>query len=93
MLKVTPLVLFFLLALAVGSQNKFTVMLDLFVLKTEVHMSTVLACTLTLGFVLGLLLSLTGSIRQALHYKKLKKQYDKLMKEHMLSQQEQQKRA
>lgn len=72
-LKIIPLLLFFLLALALGLKNQHLVTVNLLVVETELKQSILLAGTLGIGFSFGLLVFIGSYLTMRIRYRRLHK--------------------
>lgn len=79
-LSLIPLLVFFLLALAIGSQNQEAVMVNLLISKPELKLSILLAWTLGLGFVFGLAVFFISHLSLRLRYRHLRKELTQRVK-------------
>lgn len=72
-LKIIPLLLFFLLALALGLKNQHLVTVNLLVVETELKQSILLAGALGIGFSFGLLVFIGSYLTMRIRYRRLHK--------------------
>lgn len=79
-LSLIPLLVFFLLALAIGSQNQETVIVNLLIAKPELKLSTLLAWTLGIGFLFGLLVFLASHLSMRIRYRRMRKELSQRVK-------------
>ncbi|RUO44041.1 DUF1049 domain-containing protein [Aliidiomarina taiwanensis] len=80
-LSLIPLVIFFLLALAIGSQNQQPVVINLLLAKPEMMLSTLLAWTLGIGFVFGLGVFLANHFSLRIRYRRIRKELAQRIKQ------------
>jgi len=76
-----PLVIFFLLALAIGSQNQQPVVINLLLAKPELLLSTLLAWTLGIGFAFGLCVFLANHFSLRIRYRRIRKELAQRIKQ------------
>ncbi len=79
-LSLIPLLVFFLLALAIGSQNQESVVVNLLIAKPELKLSILLAWTLGIGFIFGLAVFLISHLSLRLRYRRIRKELSQRVK-------------
>ncbi len=79
-LNLIPLLVFFLLALAIGSQNQELVTVNLLVAKPELKLSTLLAWVLGIGFIFGLVVFLGSHLSLRIRYRRMRKELSQHVK-------------
>ncbi|MCC5854988.1 MAG: LapA family protein [Idiomarina sp.] len=73
LLGLIPLLVFFVLALVVGSQNTDVVSVNLIVFQTEATLATVIAWSLAIGFFFGLSSFIASYLGLRFRYRRLRK--------------------
>ncbi|CUS48931.1 MAG: membrane protein of unknown function DUF1049 YciS [Idiomarinaceae bacterium HL-53] len=69
-----PLLIIFLLALLLGSRNTHLVSVNLLFMQVELKASALMAASILLGFVIGIVAFLSSYIRLRVNYRGLRKE-------------------